>query len=253
MLDVGLFRIGGAEYAKEEGGVGLATLRREHVTVRRDRVVFDYPAKSGVARHHAMSDPAVVAVVRALRRRRGGPDELLAYREGRRWHGLDSEDINDYVKEHLGEEFSAKDFRTWNATVLAAVFTARRAREDESRRVSRTSRKRAMSAVAREVAAQLGNTPAVARRSYIDPRVFDRYLAGATIIEPLSTIESLEEAPDSKRRQIELAVLQLLADNLESPVVTVGAESAGGESSGGSAGSGPPEHRKAAPGRRRAA
>jgi DNA topoisomerase IB len=215
MLDVGLFRIGGEEYAKEEGGVGLATLRREHVKVTPDRVVFDYPAKSGVARHYEMPDPDVLAVVGALKRRRGGPDELLAYRDGRGWRGVPSDEISDYVKRHLGEEFSAKDFRTWNATVLAAVFLARRFADGSTK----TSRKRTMSAVSREVSQQLGNTPAVARRSYIDPRVFDRYLAGITIKPELSEIEALDEPSEQRRRRIELAVLDLLAERTDSAAI----------------------------------
>jgi DNA topoisomerase-1 len=222
MLDVGLFRVGGEEYAKQDGGIGLATLRRTHVTVRSDgrEVVFDYPGKSGVQRRLPMSDPDVVAVISALRRRRGGLDELLAFRTvaGRpRWQAVRSEDINDYIKAHMGEGFSAKDFRTWNATVLAAVFLARRWRETSTR----TSRKRAISAVAREVSEHLGNTPAVARRSYIDPRVFDRYAGNMTIATELTHIEALDETSEQKRRRIERAVLDLLAENVASSAVEV--------------------------------
>jgi DNA topoisomerase IB len=216
MLDVGFFRIGGEEYAKEDGGIGLATLRPEHVSFEGDSAVFSYPAKSGVRRHHSVADPEVVAVLTPLRRRRGGPPELLAYRTGRSWHPLHSEDINEYVKRHLGEEFSAKDFRTWNATVLAAVALARHADDEASHRTP-SSRKRVQSAVAREVAELLGNTPAVARRSYIDPRVFDRYRSGWTIAGMLERIPDLDPANDRVRSRIEGAVLDLLADNSDSP------------------------------------
>lgn len=213
MLDVGFFRIGGAEYAKEDGGVGLATLRPEHVSFEDGSAVFSYPAKSGVRRRHAVADPEVVAVLNPLRRRRGGPAELLAYRAGRRWRPVHSDDINGYVKQHLGEDFSAKDFRTWNATVLAAVALARHA-EDERTRTTKTSHKRVQSAVAREVAGLLGNTPAVARRSYIDPRVFDRYLNRWTINDTLEPLElgRLDETSEQRRRRVELAVLKLLDD-----------------------------------------
>jgi DNA topoisomerase-1 len=217
MLDVGLFRIGGEEYAKEDGGVGLATLRREHVAITGDRSRFDYPAKSGVRRIYEMRDADVAAVLGGLRRRRGGPAELLAYRLGRGWSGVHSDEINDYVKRHLGEGFSAKDFRTWNATVLAAVFLARRLGETSTR----TSRKRVISAVAREVSEHLGNTPAVARRSYIDPRVFDRYAGNMTIKPELTQIEALDETTEQKRRRIERAVLDLLAENVASSAVEV--------------------------------
>jgi DNA topoisomerase IB len=219
MLDVGFFRIGGEEYAKEEGGVGLATLRREHVTIRGEEAVFRYPAKSGVERHHSLTDAEVMAVLAPLKRRRGGSGELLAYREGRRWRDVHSEDINEYVKRHLGDEFSAKDFRTWNATVLAAVALARHAAADEQR--TRTSRKRVQSAVAREVSELLGNTPAVARRSYIDPRVFDRYLNRYTINDTMSQVEfgRLDETSEERRRRVERAVLKLLEDDRESPAL----------------------------------
>jgi DNA topoisomerase IB len=213
LLDVGFFRIGGQEYAKEDGGVGLATLRREHVSFDDGSAVFSYPAKSGVRRHHSVADPDVLAVLTPLRRRRSGPDELLAYRDGRNWHALHSDEINDYVKRHLGPEFSAKDFRTWNATVLAAVSLARHAEDAKSLR-TQTSRKRVLSAVAREVAELLGNTPAVARRSYIDPRVFDRYLNRWTINDTMKPLElgRLDETSEQRRRRVELAVLKLLDD-----------------------------------------
>ncbi len=175
--------------------------------------VFSYPAKSGVRRHQSLADPDVVSLLRELRRRRSGPPELLAYKEGRSWQPVHSDDINEYVKRHLGEEFSAKDFRTWNATVLAAVALARHA-EDETSHRTKTSRKRVQGAVAKEVAELLGNTPAVARRSYIDPRVFDRYLNRWTInatLEP-SELGRLDEASDQRRRRVELAVLKLLDD-----------------------------------------
>jgi DNA topoisomerase IB len=213
MLDVGFFRIGGEEYAKEDGGVGLATLRPEHVTVTGDQAVFSYPAKSGVQRNHSLSDAEVMAVLVPLVRRRSGPAELLAYRDGRTWLPVHSDDINEYVKRHLGEEFSAKDFRTWNATVLAAVDLARHA-EDVKSYKTKTSRKRVQAAVSREVAELLGNTPAVARRSYIDPRVFDRYLNRWTINDTLEAHEfgRLDETSEERRRRVELAVLKLLQD-----------------------------------------
>ena len=197
MLDLGFFRIGSESYAAGNGSFGLATIRKDHVRIAGDDVVFDYPAKSGQRRVQAIADPDVRAVVSALKRRRGGPDELLAYRSGRRWVDVRSEDVNDYLKDRAGASVSAKDFRTWNGTVLAAVALARRA----DRPSSKTGRRRAAAAAVREVAVFLGNTPAVARRSYIDPRVIDCFLAGDTI------------APAHKRgrRAIEAAVLDLIA------------------------------------------
>ena len=121
LLDRGFFRIGSEQYAVENQSYGLATMCKEHVTISGDEMVFDYPAKSGVRRVQAVVDPQVSEIVAALKRRRGGGEELLAFKEGRRWRDVRSDDINAYLKEATGDDFSAKDFRTWNATVLAAV------------------------------------------------------------------------------------------------------------------------------------
>ncbi len=147
--------------------------------------------------------------MRQLRRRRGGPPELLAYREGRRWVGLRSSDINEYLKQHVGQEFSAKDFRTWNATVLAAVSVGAEA----PGATTKTARKRAIDRAVRGVSEILGNTPAVARRSYIDPRVFDRYLSGWTIAGALVDIEQIDVTDPEDRAELEQAVLDLLEDD----------------------------------------
>jgi DNA topoisomerase IB len=213
LLDVGLFRIGGEEYAEQGGGLGLATIRREHVALRNGAVVFDYPAKSGVRRVHEIADPDSREVVAALKRRRGGGEELLAYKRGRRWAQLRSEDVNDYIKEHLGGEFSAKDFRTWNGTVLAAVNLA----VNQAQSATKTGRKRMINACVRDVAEVLGNTPAVARKAYIDPRVFDRYLSGWTV--RAGEVGSLDDGGQRRRRKLELAVLDLLEGDYDSGAV----------------------------------
>ncbi len=124
-----------------------------------------------------MLDDDVREIVAMLRRRRGGGPELLAHRDGRRWVDLKADDVNAYIKRTIGEGFTAKDFRTWNATALLAVALARRADGGESR----AARARVVGAAVAEVASILGNTPAVCRRSYIDPRVIDRFDAGLTI------------------------------------------------------------------------
>jgi DNA topoisomerase-1 len=215
LLDVGLFRIGSEQYADEDGGVGLATVAKANVSVRDGELVFDYLAKAGVRRVQAVRDTPTVTVVGALKRRRGGGSQLLAYREGRRWHGLRSEQINDYLKAQMGEDYSAKDFRTWNATVLAAVSVAADGREARSR----AARKRAIDGAVKGVATVLGNTPAVARRSYIDPRVFDHYLSGWTIGAALDRIGALEGPDDRRRARLEKAVLDLLDDPRDSTAV----------------------------------
>ena len=207
LLDIGLFRIGGEQYADEDGGLGLATLEREHVQLRNGAAVFDYRAKGGVRRIHVIDDARCIEVLRALVSCRRRQKQLLAYRNGRRWVSVRSHDINEYLKRHMGEEFSAKDFRTWNATVLAAVALA----ASESQAPSRAARKRAIKGALADVAELLGNTPAVARRSYVDPRVIDRYLSGHTISGALEGVR-LRDACGRARGRIERAVIELLEE-----------------------------------------
>jgi DNA topoisomerase IB len=192
LLEVGCFRVGGESYASENGSYGLATIRKEHVRVKGKALVFDYDAKSGQHLQRAVVDPTVLEVVRVLRRRRTGPhDELLAYQDGRRWVDVRSEDINLYLHEHLGDDFSAKDFRTWVGTVLTAVALA-----DRERPTSDTARRKLVKQVVTEVADHLGNTPAVARSAYIDPRVVERFEAEDTITRALqdADLEGIERA-----------------------------------------------------------
>ena len=215
LLDIGLFRIGSEQYADDEGGVGLATLERGNVALGDGAVIFDYLGKAGIRRVQAIQDAPAMAVVTALRRRRSGPEQLLAYKEGRRWHGVRSEQISEYLKAVIGDEHSAKDFRTWNATVLAAVSVAADGREARTQR----ARRRVIDGAVRGVAEVLGNTPAVARRSYIDPRVFDRYLSGWTIGGAVDRLGGLHGPDDRRRTQLETAVLDLLDDERASPAV----------------------------------
>ena len=217
LLDRGFFRIGTEEYAVVNESFGLATMRKEHVTLEPGGVmVFDYPAKSGKRRLQAIVDPLVIDVVGRLKRRRGGGDELLAYKRGGRWQDLKSGDVNEYLKEVTGAGYSAKDFRTWNATVLAAQALA------VSGEVagSKTGRKRAIARAVKEVSYYLGNTPAVCRASYIDPRVFDAY-EGGLIIRP--TLEEAADAPEGElpihHRAVEEAVIHLIAERSSAPGV----------------------------------
>jgi DNA topoisomerase I len=176
LLDLGFFRVGSEVYAEENESFGLATVRREHVTVKRSEVVFDFPAKSGQRRVQSIRDAAARRAIEAMYRRRSGPEDLLAYRAGGEWVDVRSADINDYIHEKIGDEFTAKNFRTWHGTVLAAVALAG---EDKPR--SEAAAKRAISGAVNQVSEALGNTPAVCRASYIDPRVLDRYRDGTTI------------------------------------------------------------------------
>jgi DNA topoisomerase I len=206
LLDVGMFRIGSEVYEKEDGHLGLATIAKTNVSIEPGRAVFDYIGKEGVERVHAVADPCCVEIVGALKRRRGGGDHLLAFREGRAWHQVHAPLINTHLKSLIGDSFSAKNFRTWNGTVLAAVSLAR----GEADCASERGRRKAIRQATTEVSHLLGNTPAVARGSYIDPRVFDRFLSGWTIAGELRRIEDRGLADEERRDAIELAVLDLL-------------------------------------------
>ena len=207
LLDVGMFRIGSDVYEKEDGHLGLATIAKANVTIEEGHAVFDYIAKEGVERVHAVADPCCVEIVGALKRRRGGGDHLLAFREGHAWHQVHAPLINAHLKSLIGDSFSAKNFRTWNGTLLAAVSLARCERDCVSERGRRSAIRQATT----DVAELLGNTPAVARGSYIDPRVFDRYQSGLTIADELRRIEGRGLADEERRAAVELAVLDLLA------------------------------------------
>ena len=200
LLDLGFFRVGGEVYAEENESFGLATVRREHVTIADGEVVFDFPAKSGQRRVQSIRDPAARRAIETMRRRRSGPDDLLAWRDGE-WRDVRSEDVNAYIQETIGEDFSAKDFRTWHGTVLAAVELA-----GEPEPASEAAAKRAISAAVERVADALGNTPAVCRRSYIDPRVFERFRDGETIgpIKPLNGRMSARARAKLERKVREL-------------------------------------------------
>ena len=204
LLDRATFRIGSEAYADRNGSFGLATIRKSHVQVEGTTLLFDYTGKAGVRRIHRIDDPMLAPIVERLKRRRSGGVELLAYRDDRRWVDVRSGDINAYIKRLAGEEHSAKDFRTWHATVLAAVDIA----AAEPSLGSATSKRRTVAGTVRRVAEHLGNTPAVCRASYIDPRVFDRFNEGRTIAREVQDIEGLE--PDEARAEVERAVLDLL-------------------------------------------
>jgi DNA topoisomerase-1 len=217
MLDLGVFRAGGDEYAPgeddEDGTFGLATLRREHVRLHRGAVLFAYPAKGGIPRALALRDPLLHKVVNALLRRRGGGDDLLAYRNPRRdWHDVRAEDLNAAVKELAGEQYTCKDLRTWNATVLAAVTLASGAAEGGLPRSER-ARKRVVNQAVTQVSEHLGNTSAVARASYIDPRVLQRFEEGCTVLPALRRLDGPlpDLTDDATRAVVERAVVRLIS------------------------------------------
>ena len=215
LLDRGFFRIGGEDYADQHNTYGLATMRREHVTLGGEgRLVFDYVGKSGKEHLQAVVDQEAYEVVRALAGRAAPGDELLAYRDGQGlWRDVRSEDINAYLKELAGDEYSAKDFRTWHATVLMAVALAVSVPASRSAYAA----KRAVARAVQEVATYLGNTPAVCRRAYIDPRVIDRYRDGRTIVATLDEVGGLDVESTEVRERIEAAVVGLIEHRQPAP------------------------------------
>jgi DNA topoisomerase IB len=200
LTERGLFRVGGERYTADNDSYGLATLRKRHVRVEGgERLVFDYPAKSGQRRRITIDDPELVPVVSTLKRRRSGGDELLAYKDTRgRWTDVRSSDVNEYLQAVIGDGFSSKDLRTWLGTVLAALALAA-----EEPAETETATKRRVAHAVEEVATHLGNTPAVARGSYIDPRVIEQYQDGTTI-----DVEAIDEGDDIE--DIEAAVVELI-------------------------------------------
>lgn len=203
LLDLGYFRAGGEQYAEENNSFGIATLLCEHVTLKKEAVEFDYPAKSGVRRTLVIDDPEVVKSVRALMRHPDRPDRLLACRDADGWAEIHSDDLNARFKELVGADYSVKDLRTWHGTVLAAA-----AFVDADPPVNKTVIKRVESAVFKEVSGALGNTPAVARASYVDPRVVTGYESGLTIAAAAKRAERAE--PVERQAILERSTARLI-------------------------------------------
>ncbi|MFG1884999.1 DNA topoisomerase IB [Micromonospora sp. NPDC049102] len=196
LLDMGMFRVGSDQYAAgDDPTFGVSTLRPEHVRTRGGCVVFEFPAKGGIEQVRRIEDPQLCEVLVNLRRRRRTADRLFGYWDGLQWRDVRSDEVNGYLRDASGGEMTAKDFRTWHATVLAA---AELAAADPARSV--TARRRAVAGVMRAVAELLGNTPTVARTSYVDPRVVDLYQDG--VVVPIDA--------DAPREEVERVVLELL-------------------------------------------
>jgi DNA topoisomerase I len=204
LIDVGYFRIGSDVYADEHGSYGLTTLERRHVRKQRDALLFSFVGKSGIQHDIMVDDADVCELVTQLRRRRGGGDRLLAFRNGARWCPVQAPDVNAYLHEIFNADVTAKDFRTWHATVIAAASLA----DNLEAQTSRTVRKRAIRQAVVEVSEYLGNTPTIARNSYIDPRVIDLYEDGTTIANAL---QRAPEDPQLRQEHLEKAVLRMLS------------------------------------------
>lgn len=172
LLDSAYLRVGSEQYAAEHGSRGLSTLDCSDASVHGDTVALNFDGKGGVEWSSETTDAELAAAVRSLKRR-GAGERLLAWNDGGQWHPLHASEINEYLKQCTAGDFTAKDFRTLNGTIAAAATLAGIGCRD-----SPTARQKAMRAAVVATAELLGNTPAIAKGSYIDPRVFDRYRDG---------------------------------------------------------------------------
>ena len=204
LLDLGYFRIGSDLYADQYGSFGLTTLERRHARRDGDGIVFSFVGKSGISHRITITDPMAIQAIDIMRRRRGAGTRLLAYRNGHGWTDLRSSAVNTFLGQHFDAGFTAKDFRTWHATVIAAEALA----TTDEPATTLTSRRRAVKAAVIRVSDYLGNTPTVAKSSYIDPRIIDLYEEGTTI-----KAAATRSYPTFERRRsaLEAAVLKLLA------------------------------------------
>jgi DNA topoisomerase I len=175
LINLGWFRVGSDRYVKRHRTFGICTLRCSHVDVKGSRVSFRYRGKHKVWVHTAIVDAEIAAAVRDLQQV-VGRGRLFRYRSNGEFVNLTDRRLNEYIQTHMGDEFTAKDFRTWGGTLLAAIALAERGPVD-----SPTQAKRVVAAVMRRVGEQLGNTAAVARSSYVSPAVVDQYLEGRTL------------------------------------------------------------------------
>jgi DNA topoisomerase-1 len=175
LINLGWFRVGSERYAKRYRTFGITTLNKSHVSVRGSRVAFRYRGKHRVWVRTALVDADLAAAMKALLSLEGGR-RLFRYRAEDELVNLNDRKLNEFIRERMGEDFTAKDFRTWGGTLIAAIALAERGIPD-----TETEAKRIVAGVMRTVGERLGNTPTVARSSYVSPAVVEQYLDGRTI------------------------------------------------------------------------
>jgi DNA topoisomerase-1 len=206
LIELGWFPVGSERYVRD-GTYGVTTLLRRHVTVRGRRVCLSFPAKRGIRVRSEVVDSALAAAVRRLLQIKGS--RVFKYEWEGGVYNLTNGRLNDYVKIYLGEEFSAKDFRTWGGTLLAAIYLAERAAKEGFPESDREQR-RSVSGVMRRVAKRLGNTPTVTRESYVSPAVVEQYLDGRTIGDFRPRHLRVVKARETALSPEEVAMLSLL-------------------------------------------
>jgi len=180
LINLGWFRVGSERYAKESRTFGITTLTRRHVEVRGRRIRLAFKGKHSIEVRTELVDDELAAALKELLALPGAARVFRYRSDGNGLCNLTSARLNEYVKANLGDDFTAKDFRTWGGTLLAAIAFAERAERDGFPETA-TDEKRSVSAVMRRVAQQLGNTPAVCRASYVSPAVVGQYLDGRTL------------------------------------------------------------------------
>jgi DNA topoisomerase-1 len=206
ILSTCFMRPGSEVYARENGSFGLATLRSRHVNVKRDTVSFDFPGKSGVRQHTELKDQKVAKVVRSLLKQ--SSREVFKYQNGNgEFVNVKNSHINDYIREVMGEKFSAKDFRTWAGTLVCACALARADSEEVDKP---TQRKQKIVEAIKETAEVLGNTPAVSRSSYICPEIISSFENGRTIGHCFNSVDHLVTYRGKKLHPAEKALLRFM-------------------------------------------
>lgn len=202
LMDEAYFRVGNELYARQHHHYGITTLRRKHADIRTTSVTFDFIGKSGQAQHKQINDRQLAHIIKQLEELPGY--EIFKYiDDSGHIRDVDSHDVNQYIKQHMGDEYTAKDFRTWGGTLLATIELTATERADNE-----LARKRAITACVRNVAKRLGNTPAVTRSSYIDPRILKAYATSDQIAKVRESVQKMR--PRKYLKQDERCVLSLL-------------------------------------------
>ena len=204
LINEGWFRVGSERYARSYKTFGITTLRRNHVRVRGSRITFRFRAKHRVLCHTVLVDAELAAAMKELLALPGGR-RVFRYRDDEEVYNLGARRLNEYISEYMGEDFTAKDFRTWGGTLIAAIELAERELPETV-----AEQKRTVAAVMRKVGERLGNTPAVARASYVSPAVVEQYLDGRTIDDFRPRHLRVVGARDTRLDREEQALLSLL-------------------------------------------
>ena len=204
LIDDAYFRVGNEQYAKENGHYGITTLRSKHANITTTTVTFDFVGKSGKEHVKTIKDPQLARIIKQLDELPGY--EIFRYQDSEgNMHDLHAADVNAYIKMHMGEEFTAKDFRTWGGTLLATTAIIKNQLDPDA---SQTARKKAVTRIVKSVAKKLGNTPAIAKASYIDPRVIVAYEENVELSKLRSAMTSMR--PKKYMTVDEQCVLRLL-------------------------------------------